>query len=101
MVISVGILKDCGTFFVSTDNDYSPLNATEEFSADNQDELMCFNLTIIDDSIVESSEVVVILLTSDDLSVTVPANGSQSTVTIMDNFNDGQFLVIIPTSHVY
>ena len=74
------------------DYDHVPLNITEEFSGDDQEDLMCFNLTIIDDSVVESDEVVVIVLTSDDLSVTIPANSSQLYVTITDNFNDGEFL---------
>ena len=77
-----------------TDADYVPLNAAEEFSKDNQDELMCFLLTIIDDSVVESNEVVIISLASDDLSVTIPANGSQLTVTLLDNFNDGRLITL-------
>ena len=42
---------------------------------------MCFNLTLVDDSIVEADEIVVVSLTSSDLTV----SNNQLNVTIQDN----------------
>ena len=57
----------------------------EAFSPDNQDKTMCFDVMVMDDSIVEESEVFFISLSSEDSAARIPEEASLFSITIMDN----------------
>ncbi len=65
-------------------HDYVPLNLTEEFLPDNQDE-MCFNLTVVEDVIVEENELFFVSLSSQDSAVRIPGDANQLNITLVDN----------------
>lgn len=62
------------------------------FSPDTQDAPICFDLTIVDDNIVEASEIVFVSLLSNDSAVLVP---SEVNVTIQDNDGMTPFKILL------
>lgn len=67
------------------DDDYLPFVRSEEFSNTNQEQIMCFSLTIVDDTTIETTEVLFLQLRSDDPSISIPNNADQLNVTIFDD----------------
>lgn len=65
--------------------DYTPLDLVGTFSPSIQDTPLCFELEIIDNDVVEASEVVFIALSSDDSAVLVSSEAQQLNITIQDN----------------
>ena len=86
------------TFTLSGPGDYSAINRSElilNFMPGLTGEVMCFNVSINDDSLVEGSEVFTVMMTEDDYYYSSPEfvlGIDSANVTIMDN--DGKFYQI-------
>ena len=63
--------------------DYSQISTTLSFNTANDRQLMCMDIPIIDDLLIEGSENFFVSLTTSEVGVTF--NPSRTTVTISDN----------------
>ena len=68
-----------------TGGDYEEVVLNEAFAPDNQDEMMCFDVMVTGDSIVEESEVFFVSLSSEDSAIRIPEEASVLSITIVDN----------------
>ena len=66
-------------------SDYVPFDLSGEFIPANQDQTLCFDLTVVEDRVVEESEVLFISLSSQDSAVRIPEDASLVNITIIDN----------------
>ena len=46
---------------------------------------MCFDLAVVEDTVVEESEVVLVSLSTEDSAVRIPGEGNKLNITIVDN----------------
>ena len=94
-VTSTSTLMLQNFFIDSAPGDYTPLNAQLQFSFGQMaGTVMCANLAITDDNVVEENEESITLtLSADDPPVTT-ITASGATVLIRENDNDGKFSTI-------
>ena len=69
----------------SSGDDFSPLTTLREVSTAEQFEQICFNLSTLEDSIIEETEVVFISISSNDSAVNVSPVEPFISVSVLDN----------------